>query len=212
MNKETKVILGIGLIVIAIGVILFATSKPTSEPVATDLQSVLKDNDHQTGSKDVKVTIVEFGDYQCPACAFAHGPIKQITETYKGGSKLNFIFKNYPLPSHRNAFPSAQAAEAAALQGKFWEMHNLVYERQEQWSDSTDPVSIFKEYAKELGLDLAKFEADYKSDAVRSRINADAEDGKKLGIDRTPTIYINGVMQEKIPTYDDMKKIIDSAQ
>jgi protein-disulfide isomerase len=212
MSKETKVILGIALVVIAVGVALFATSKPAAEPVVTDLQSVLKDTDHQTGNKDAKVTIVEFGDYQCPACAFAHGPLKQIAEEYQDDAKLNFIFKNYPLPMHRNAIPAAQAAEAAALQNKFWEMHNVLFERQEQWAESPDATNTFKEYAKELGLDLTKFDADYKSDDVRARINTDSEDGQKLGVDRTPTIYINGVMQERILSYEELKKVLDSVQ
>jgi protein-disulfide isomerase len=212
MNKEVAIVLAIGVVVIAIGAILFTTSSDDVPAVTEDVKSVIKDTDHKIGKSDAKVTIVEFADFECPACAFAHTPLKQIKQEYKDSGKLNFVFKHFPLTSHRYAFQAAQATEAAAMQNKFWEMHDLIYENQKEWAGNPEALNKFSDYARSLNLDMTKFDADMKSAEVRAKINTDMEDGNKLSVDRTPTIFINGERQTSIPSYDELKQILDAAQ
>lgn len=136
------------------------------------------------------VTLEEFGDYQCPPCAQLHPTLKEIKQQY--GPSLNLVFRNLPLTIHKNALIAAQAAEAARVQNRFWEMHDLLYEKQDAWKDDNNPKSRFIKYAGELGLDTARFEQDLTSDQVRFRLQADLDAAARLGINGTPTILING--------------------
>ena len=136
------------------------------------------------------VTLEEFGDYQCPPCAQLHPTLKEIKQQY--GPSLNFVFRNLPLTIHKNALIAAQAAEAARVQNRFWEMHDLLYEKQDAWKDDNNPKARFIKYAGELGLDTARFEQDLLSDQVRFRLQADLDEAARLGINGTPTILING--------------------
>jgi protein-disulfide isomerase len=137
------------------------------------------------------VTLEEFGDYQCPPCGELHPTLKRLKSEF--GPRLNFIFRNLPLTAlHKNAMLAAQAAEAGRVQNRFWEMHDLLYESQKLWSEDPNPKSIFLKFAKDLGLDAARFERDMESDAVKMRIQADHDAAARQGIDGTPTILING--------------------
>ena len=137
------------------------------------------------------VTLEEFGDYQCPACGQLHPTLKQLKQQY--GQNINFIFRNLPLTTvHKNAMTAAQAAEAARIQNHFWEMHDLLYERQDLWKDDVNPKTIFVKFAEELGLNAWQFGRDMNDTQVQLRIEADMEDAAKQGIDGTPTILING--------------------
>jgi len=141
-------------------------------------------------STPTAVTLEEFGDYQCPPCAQLHPTLKEIKQQY--GPSLNFVFRNLPLTIHKNALIAAQAAEAARVQNRFWEMHDLLYEKQDAWKDDNNPKATFIKYAGELGLDTARFEQDLLSDQVRFRLQADLDEAARLGINGTPTILING--------------------
>ena len=118
-----------------------------------------------------------------------------MTDKYASNPDFNFVFRNFPLPQHPNAPEAAEAAEAAGAQGKYWEMHDALYTGQNDWADVADPTSFFVQYATTIGLDVTKFTADVASDKYAAVITADTNDGDKLGVDATPTIYINGVMQ-----------------
>jgi protein-disulfide isomerase len=137
------------------------------------------------GAPMAPVTIVEFSDFQCPHCAAAHPELARLVREFEGQVKL--IFKHFPLEAHSRATAAARAAEAARHQGKFWEMHDVLFEHQHQLEDSE-----LERYASMLGLDLERFRTDVASDETRERVDADREQGKRLGIEGTPTIYING--------------------
>lgn len=140
---------------------------------------------------DAVVTLEEFGDYQCPPCGGLHPTLKKLKQDL--GANLNFVFRNLPLPKiHKNALVAAQAAEAARVQNRFWEMHDLLYENQDLWKDDINPRSIFLKFAADLGLDTARFVRDMNSEQVKMRIEADQDAATQLEIIGTPTILIEG--------------------
>lgn len=204
MTQEGKIVLGVGLasLLLIFGAV-FLLSKPGTTPPVSDPGKLVRSDSHTTGSINAKVTIVEFGDYQCPACGVAHPEVKKILSEYNG--KVSFVFRNFPLPMHINADIAAEAAEAAGAQGKFWEMHDMLYEKQAEWSEKSDARIIFSGYAKSLGLDTKKFEEAITKNAFQSTIQKDIEDGNTLGVNSTPTFYVNGVKAENI--YDVRTKI-----
>jgi protein-disulfide isomerase len=140
---------------------------------------------------DAVVTLEEFGDYQCPLCGTLHPGLKQLKHDF--GPNLNFVFRNFPLPTiHKNAMAAAQAAEAARMQDRFWEMHDLLYENQDLWKEDVNPRAIFLTFAGDLGLDKNRFTRDMDSDQVKLRIQADQSAATELGINGTPTVLIEG--------------------
>jgi protein-disulfide isomerase len=137
------------------------------------------------------VTLEEFGDYQCPPCGQLHPGLKQLKQQF--GANLNFVFRNLPLTSiHKNSLAAAQAAEAARMQNRFWEMHDLLYENQDLWKDDVNPRTIFMGWANDLTLDTSRFAADFDSSQVKLRIEADQEAAGEMGITGTPTVLVNG--------------------
>lgn len=150
--------------------------------------------DHVSGSTEQKTILIEYGDFQCPACASAFPNISEVKEEFK--EDLTFIFRNLPLTSiHPNARAAAAAAEAAGLQGVYWEMHDELYENQNAWSGAaTDKrLSFFETYAKAAGVkDIAKFKTDMNSKSVNDKINFDLALAKKVGASATPAIYLDG--------------------
>jgi len=150
------------------------------------LKPVVSGNDHIQGNASAALELVEYGDYQCPFCGAAYPIIKKIQRTL--GDNLKFVFRNFPLAEmHPNAFNAAVAAEAAGLQGKFWKMHDIIYENQEAlaWDD------LFA-YAKSLGLDLERFKKDISKQEIADRVENDFEGGIRSGVNGTPSFYING--------------------
>jgi protein-disulfide isomerase len=149
--------------------------------------------DHILGSRDSKVTLVEYGDFQCPGCLAAHPNVKSLTGEY--GDRITFIFRNFPLRSiHPNALAAASAAEAAGLQGKYWEMHDLLFDDQAAWKSlsASDRTPQFVRFAQQLGLDTAKFEKDIASAQVAQKISFDEQLGRNQKVDSTPTFILNG--------------------
>lgn len=163
--------------------------------------------DHVFGKPDSKVIFVEYGDFQCPGCGGAHPTIKSLTEKYK--DQLTFVFRNFPITSiHPNARAAAAAAEAAGLQGKYWEMHNRLFESQSSWQNlaSDKRTDFFVGYATELGLDTNKFKEDLASTSINQKIAFDQALAKKDKVNSTPTFYLNG---ELVPqgTWNDPTKL-----
>lgn len=146
------------------------------------------EDDHQQGPADAAVTLVQYGDYQCPYCGQAYPIIKEVHERFE--DDLRFVFRNFPLTyMHEHAQHAAEAAEAAGAQGEaeFWKMHDLLYEHQ----DALDDESLIT-YAEQLGLDLERFRDDFESRAFEDRIHDQFMDGARSGVNGTPTFYING--------------------
>ncbi len=142
------------------------------------------------GSPNALVTVEEFADYQCPTCGATYPKMKEIETIY--GNRIKSIFRNYPLPMHKHGYEAAVAAEAAGLQGKFWEMQNQLFTNQQAWANAADARKIFDDYAQKIGLDVEKFQNDSLGLAAKQRVDADLERGRALNISGTPTIYING--------------------
>ncbi|MBP9665388.1 MAG: thioredoxin domain-containing protein [Pyrinomonadaceae bacterium] len=146
---------------------------------------------NQAGSPNALVTVEEFADFQCGSCASVHPVMNEIKAYY--GSKIRFVFRNFPLPMHDKAYDAAVAAEAAGNQGKFWDMQNLLFSNQKAWASSASYKTMWKEYAQKIGLDVPKWENDMISTMTKSRVDADIARGKGVNINATPTLYINGV-------------------
>lgn len=199
------------LILAAIAVVfggIFWFSKSKSAKTNNTSQSAA--SNHVIGKNTTGVVLVEYGDYQCPACGQFYPIVKQLQSTYN--DKIQFRFANFPLVQiHQNAMVSARAAEAASLQGKFWEMHDLLYENQNSWSTSSDPNPYFEQYAKSLGLDVTKFKSDMASSRVLDTINADVSQVQALGGSGTPTFVINGKKIENPNSLAEFTKVIDEA-
>lgn len=142
------------------------------------------------GSPNASVTVEEFADYQCPMCGATYPKLKEIESIY--GSRIKFIFRNFPLPMHQHGYEAAVAAEAAGLQGKFWEMHSQLFTNQKDWSNAPDARKIFDGYAQKIGIDVDKFQNDSLGLAAKGRVDLDLERARKLGVKGTPTVYVNG--------------------
>ena len=158
---------------------------------------------------NVIVTLEEFGDYQCPPCGALHPSLKKLKAEF--GSNLNFVFRNLPLTTiHKNALVAAEAAEAARMQDRFWEMHDLLYENQELWKDDINPKTIFLKFAADLGLDTARFARDMDDKQVKLRIETDQEAAAELGINGTPTVLIDGrQLRPEVTNPDGIRKGIE---
>ena len=144
---------------------------------------------HALGPDKAPVVLEEFGDFQCPPCGKLSEPLNDLERKFHG--RLRIIYRNFPLMMHANARAAAATAEAAGLQGRFWEMHDLLYREQNVWSKVKDPRPLFRSYAALLKLDLGRFSRDVDSEEVRSRITRDEERGKAAGVSVTPSIFIN---------------------
>jgi protein-disulfide isomerase len=145
---------------------------------------------HTLGPATAPAHLEEFGDFQCPPCGIFHPILEQMEEEF--GDKLRVTFRQFPLvPAHRHALIAASASEAAGLQGKFWQMHKLIFDHQKDWKDSFDSRPIFEGYAKEIGLDIEKYKRDFEGDAVVQRVFLDGKRGYSLGVKGTPTVFLN---------------------
>lgn len=192
------IIAGVLLIAVVAGVLIYRSKANNDVAAQPPIES----------STPSVVTLEEFGDYQCPPCAQLHPALKEIKQQF--GPNLNFVFRNLPLTIHKNALIAAQAAEAARVQNRFWEMHDLLYQNQDAWKDDKNPKGRFVKYAGDLGLDTARFEQDLVGDQVRFRLQADLDAAARLGINGTPTILINGrQMKTEATNADGIRKGIE---
>jgi protein-disulfide isomerase len=191
MDKRFLAILAV--LVIIFGGIFIASQHSGNGSSTNNSNSGSKATNHLQGQNTKNVTLMEYGDYQCPICGAYYQPVKEAL-TPDMLKNIHFQFRNLPLTSiHQNAFAAARAAEAAGLQGKYFEMHDKLYENQSAWSEGNSPISFFEKYAKDLGLNVTQFKADYTSDQVNDAINADsAEFAKTKQQQATPTFFLNG--------------------
>jgi protein-disulfide isomerase len=191
MNLKSLVMFGVITLVVLFGVggLLWQFGKTTDAPI----EDIAGEMRYKQGSG--AVTLVEFSDFQCPACQSVHLPLKQMLAKYEG--KVQFVYRHFPLTSiHKNAQLAAQASEAAHQQGKFWEWHNLMFEKQTEWAGLADPHEKFLSYAKDLGLDEAKFSTDLESEATKGIVTQDLLASSRYRLTGTPTFFLNGVKVE----------------
>ena len=206
----------IALVAIAaiLGGIVFVTNH--NKPGATG--NANEATNHIKGQDSADVTLIEYGDYECPVCGTFEPVVEQVYAKYS--DKVRFQFRNLPLTQiHPNAFAAARAAEAASLQNKFWEMHDLLYQNQSAWASASDPESLFDTYATQLQLNLTQFNQDYASEKVNNAINADLAAFAKTGDeDATPTFYLDGkkldntklIDANNAPSVTAFSKVIDA--
>jgi len=202
----------IGVFVIifgGLGFLITRNNQVATTPASKD--QLIRPNSHSTVNPDAKVSIVEFGDFQCPACAAAFPIVEQLLALYKDNPQVNFVSRNFPLPQHQYALITAEAAEAAGAQGKYWEMYRLIYTNQNEWVNSADPMSILVGYATQLKLDIGRFKSEVTANKYNDIIEQDKQDGLALGINSTPTFFINGVRATGVQDFADFKARVDSA-
>jgi protein-disulfide isomerase len=166
---------------------------------------VSEDRDHIQGSADAAVTLVEYGDYECPYCGAAYPIVKEVQAQL--GERLRFVFRNFPIvTSHPHAEQAAEAAEAADAQGEFWRMHDLLYERQNRLRDEH-----LHSYAEELGLDVERFDAELAGHVHAPRVREDFMSGVRSGVNGTPTFYIDGVRHDDSYDVDTLLAALERA-
>jgi len=165
---------------------------------------------HALGPANAPVTLDEYADFECPPCARLSEPLNQLAKEF--GPRLRVVFHHCPLDEHKHALEASYAAEAAALQGKFWEMHDTLYRDQDIWSNSSEPVSLFSVYAMYISLNVKRFRIDMESDEVKARVASDTRKRISLGIHTTPSVFINNRQIDlKRLNLDDLRQEIETA-
>jgi protein-disulfide isomerase len=182
----------VALATIGSGAMLYRAKRPHVLTIPEDKTLSAKgdtESPHIRGNPNAPVTLEEYGDFQCPPCGMFATFLGQLEKEYD--SRLRVVFRNFPLSMHEHAREAALAAEAAGLQGRFWEMHDVLYREQEAWSKASNARELFESYAGMIGLDLDKFRKDMDGEKARARVEADRQRGESLGIKITPTLFIN---------------------
>lgn len=178
--------------IVGVGYLLSMAMQPAETVSEVEVTQLTDGARHVTGATEsASLTIVEFSDFQCPACASVAPALKAILAQYPEQAEL--VYRHFPLRSiHPNAVPAAKASEAAAAQGAFWEMHDALFQRQQEWSNESNPRALFLGYAEDLGLNLEQFEQTYDAAETEEAVFADLRVAEQLGLNSTPTLFLNG--------------------
>lgn len=220
MSGEKKFIIGIIIasVILLVGAGFFvnkmgpAGSSSVSTPVSAEQKKILEimPDDYIKGNKKAQVTLIEYLDFECEACGYYFPFVKQLSEEFK--DDIRFVSRYFPLQGHKNGLPAALAVEAASKQNKYWEMYNIVFENQKAWGErpKADPT-IFEKYAKQIGLNMEQFKKDIASKEVKDRVERDRLSGEKLGVNATPTFFLNGEKLQNLRSPEDFKNIIRTA-
>jgi protein-disulfide isomerase len=207
IKKWTKRLMVIFILAGSVGGILWYGSSRPAVPT-NELLTVVAD-DWIKGNKEAPVTIVEYLDFECEACGAYYPVVKRLSEEFNNEVKL--VNRYFPLPGHKNSITSALAVEAAGRQGKYWEMHNIVFENQRDWGEKQAPdPKIFENFARQIGLDMDQYSKDIASQELKDRIERDRKAGQKLGLTGTPTFFLNGKKIDNPRGYEDFKALIQS--
>jgi protein-disulfide isomerase len=200
-DRWPLILIGVVSVVIVTAAVFSLSGGGKSSGTASG--ELVKADSHSLGSRDAKVTLVEFADFECSACIAGYPIVKQITKEYS--DKILFVYRHFPIiAGHPDSLKAAEASEAAGEQGKFWEYYDILFS-----SGGKLTVSDLKKYANELGLDISQFESVLDGDKYKDRVMADLADGEKLGVDSTPTFFINGKKYVGVQTYDQFKRVIE---
>ncbi|MDQ5893500.1 MAG: hypothetical protein QG640_512 [Patescibacteria group bacterium] len=196
------------IVVLIVWGMIAAANKAERESAGVASVDQVTATDWIKGATSSPVTIIEYSDFQCPACA-AYFPL--IEKLIAENTNVRFVYRHFPLQQHNNAMPASRATEAAGNQGKFWEMYSMIFETQPEWESVSDAKAVFSGYAQKIGLDMTKYATDVESKEVDEAINADIKSGIKSGVNSTPTFYVNGKKINNPREYEEFKKIIDDA-
>jgi len=214
-QQQTQKLKKIGLwttvtivILAAIGFILLLANTSDTSSVTLMKVKPISSFDIIKGNKNAKVSLIEYSDFQCPACAAYHSLVNQLLINYK--DEIYFAYRFFPISSiHKNAMSSAQASYAAYKQGKFFEMSDLLFNNQATWQDLDNPTTTFEDYATSLKLDLQKFRTDLNSGETKDFIQSELDEGLNAGITYTPSFILNGKLIQNPNSYEAFKKLID---
>src|SRR6059036_1150611 len=182
------IVAGVALAALGSGAMLYRAKRPQLQAIPASNSVAGNSNTesmHIRGNPDAPVTLEEFGDFQCPPCGNIAGFIDELVKEYD--PRLRIVFRNFPLPNHKHAREAALVAEAAGLQGRFWEMHDLLYREQAVWSNADDVRELFDSYAGMIGLNIDQFKKDIDEEKTKARVESDHERGDSLGVQSTPT-------------------------
>ncbi len=203
-------------VVLLVGAVFFASKMGSSSGSSTQAPSEQKKllevlpDDYIKGNKDATVTLIEYLDFECEACGAYYPLMKQLSEEFK--TDVRFVNRYFPLPGHKNGMNAALAVEAASKQGKYWEMHNLLFENQKTWGEKqVSTPAVFEGYAKQLGLNLEQFKKDVSSKEVKDRVERDKSSGQQLGVSGTPSFFLEGEKLQNPRTIDDFKTLLKAA-
>ena len=210
MSSDTKLIVGviIASVGLLIGGIFFLSSSgggANDSGSSTNVEIKIRDEGYNTkGSENPVVKIIEFSDFECPACKGTAPILQQLIKEYP--NEVRLIYQHFPLPQHKAARLAAEAVEATGVQGKFWEMHDLLFVNQKELSEEK-----IRELAGQIeGLDVEKFNQEFDDRVYKNKVLADLSQGNQLGIDSTPTIFINGVLYKGPRSFENMKQVIEA--
>lgn len=212
MNKRRIIFWSTFFIIIGLivwGMIVAMNKQPIGNGTSLGTPSEVNINDAVRGPSDAPVTLIEFSDFQCPACAIYFSAVEKLY--MESSTTLRVVYRHFPLPQHANADLAARASEAAKLQGKFWEMHDELFMNQDTWAESPKPMALFEQYGTKIGLDLIKFRIDIDSAGVKDKVLKDLNEARLIGINSTPTFFINGKSMENPTNYEEFKKNIEDA-
>lgn len=215
MNKNSILITTISIIAVLAFLTgaYYLTSQPTETKVYTQLNTLKKD-DHIRWAKKGKAILVEYSDLQCPACRSMHELIKNQIEKNPSNAaltnKVTFVYRHFPLTQHAYGLNASLAAEAASKQGKFFEMIDLIFSRQDKWETNKNVNAVFEQYAKELKLNVEQFKTDRDSQEIKQRVERDQNEGVQVNVQATPTFFLNGKAME-YATFDDFLKQLENS-
>ena len=203
LKKHLWKIIILGVVVLLVGSVAYSQYAAKQADEGVEIES------HVKGNPEASVVLVEYSDFQCPACAQFYPYVQEILAEYP--DSVRFEYRHFPLINiHPLAVPAARAAEAAAQQGKFWEMQDELFENQSVWSKPANPNAYFNQYAEELGLDVETFKRQMGSAMIQDAIDASFEDARGQGFSGTPTFLLNGKVME-FTTFDEFRGQIESA-
>ena len=198
------------IVAVVAGLVWLVNYSPSSTTGTTVTVAPISSRDMVRGNKNAKAKLIEYGDFQCPACGAYYPLVKQLLAD-ESTNNLQFVYRFFPLVNvHPNAFPADQAAYAAFKQGKFWDMYDLLYTNQNDWVNLPDPTQAFNDYAKKLGLDMTKFVADYSSAETKKYVQDSEDKSTSEGINSTPTFILNGTQITNPQSYADLKKLVNN--
>ena len=208
--KATLVAIAVAVVLLIAGIVFAITQQQPAAPADGEQQQTVRTDSHvlDQGGADA-VTVVEFLDFECEACGAFYPIVEELREKYQGD--ITYVVRYFPLPGHINSTQAALAAEAAAQQDRFEDMYHRLFETQSQWGEGSEETpEVFRGFAEDLGLDMAAYDAAIADPATAQRVQADMSDGEKLGVNSTPSFFVDGeqiVMQK----WDDLERAIDEA-
>lgn len=210
MNNELKIMGGIltGSLILMIGMVFILSMQSNSPTLNTNEQvyNIDYSKGQKIGNDNAKIKLVEFSDFQCPACKAYEPYVQEVRSLYP--EDMQFIYRHFPLTQHKNAEPAVHVAEYAATHGKFWEVHNKLFETQQKWGELNDPKDFFVNLGKELGLEEQGLKDALENKLASSKISEDVAEGKSLQVNATPTFYLNG-RKLQLKNFLDLKNAVE---